>query len=477
MKANDFDFSADDRHRTWQFVIEKLEHFYQNTEELSVAPKLNIDEIKSFISSHDFEHPLDAEFAIGQVYTGLSQYAVHTPHPSYYGLFNPRPVFPGIIADLMTAVFNPQMAAWSHAPFATEVENYCIKSLGEKFGYRESDIDGTFCSGGAEANLTAVLCALNFHFPQYSSQGLKGLEDSPVMYCSKEAHHSVVRAARVVGLGLKAVRSISTDDQFRMDTRALKETIEEDVRKGFKPFLVVANGGSTGTGAIDPLDEIGNICQHYNLWYHVDAAYGGAIVIDPKTKGLLNGIENSDSITMDIHKWFSVPMGTGMMITRHPDILSQTFRITADYMPKDAKEMEVVDPYTHSIQWSRRFIGLKFYMTLLMLGWEGLIQMVSSTTTIGNKLGAMLEENGWEIANDTPLPIVCFTDPKHRNDPEFIHSICRQIVSSGKAWISIYNINDQPTLRACITNYATGEEELKNLISLLGQLRLAYRNS
>ncbi len=469
-----FDFSKNQREKIWKSLINDLEEYYTNTSTLNVAPELNIEEIKNFVASFDINSPINAGKAIDHVMEGLSKYAVHTPHPSYYGLFNPRPTFPGIVADVITAVFNPQMAAWSHAPFASEVENYCVRELGQKLGYRREECDGVFCSGGAEANLTAVLSALTHTFPNYPNTGLRGIQESPVMYCSEEAHHSVIRAAKVTGIGLNAVRSIPVNSKNQMDPRALLLQIQNDHQNGHTPFMVIANAGSTGTGAIDPLDQIKEIADSHDLWFHVDGAYGGAVIVEPTMSDLLQGIEGSDSVTIDIHKWFSAPMGTGMVITKHSDILSQTFRIAADYMPKDAGDMMVVDPFMHSIQWSRRFIGLKFYMTLLMLGWEGLATMIRSTTKIGDYLKAQLIENKWILLTESPLPIACFTHSDHEGDGEFISFICKRILETGEAWISIYNIKDVPSLRACITNYATGSKEINKLIALLNRFEKEY---
>ena len=195
------------------------------------------------------------------------------------------------------------------------------------------------------------------------------------------------------------------------------------------------------------------------------------MIVEPSMADLLGGADQSDSITFDVHKWFSAPMATSMLITNHRHILSQTFNMAADYMPKEANEMEVTDPYAHSIQWSRRFIGLKLYMSLLVLGWDGLAEMVRSTTEIGNRLKSRLRENGWEVLNDTELPIACFVHPDHTSDPDFISRVCLAVVNSGKAWISIYNMGDRPTLRACITNYATGAQEIEALIELLEKVR------
>jgi len=176
------------------------------------------------------------------------------------------------------------------------------------------------------------------------------------------------------------------------------------------PFLVAGTAGTTGAGIIDPLPALADLCARERLWLHVDAAWGGAAALVPEMRSVLAGIERADSITFDAHKWLSVPMGAGIFLTRHRDILDRTFRITTEYMPREAEGMEVTEPYTHSMQWSRRFIGLKVFLTLAVAGWDGYAAAIRHQAAMGDLLRRELSENGWEIVNPTALPVVCFRD-------------------------------------------------------------------
>ena len=470
-----FDLCSQDRQIIWKNLIQQLEKHYEQGINERVAPGLNLDEIMALAGKYSPDHPVPPDEAINHVLEGMNRYIVHTTDPNYYGLFNPRPAFPAIIADLITAIYNPQLAAWSHAPFPNEVENFLVRQFGKKFNYRDQDIDGVFATGGAEANLTAVLAALNHSYPEYSITGLQHTGANPVMYCSEETHHSVARAARIAGLGLDAVIKVRLDQALRLDPDVLATQIEKDKKSGKHPFMVTATAGATGTGVIDDLAGIGRICEKHNLWFHTDAAYGGAALFMEDGEDLLKGIGMSHSITFDIHKWLSVPMCASMFITREKEILGKTFRITADYMPKEANQLDIVDPYTHSIQWSRRFTGLKLYLSLLIFGWEGFRETIRQQAEAGNYLKRELTGNGWELLNDTPLPVACFSSPEHVEDPEFTRSICDRVVQSGKAWISLYQVNGTYTLRACITNYNTGKKEIDQLIGLLNEFRNGYR--
>ncbi len=228
-----FDLTREQRTELFEMLLPELEKYYNNTAELRVTPPLDLNEIRQVVRKADFNNPSDVRDAVRLVTGALRKYSVHTPHPRYYGLFNPRPNFPSVIADLITATFNPQLAAWSHSPYASEVENYLISEFGQKIGFPEDTIDGVFATGGAEANITAVLCALNNAYPGFANEGLLSLKKRPAIYCSSEAHHSIVRAARTSGLGKNSVRMISVDEKGAIRTDILEKTILSDKSEGY----------------------------------------------------------------------------------------------------------------------------------------------------------------------------------------------------------------------------------------------------
>ncbi|MFW9916785.1 MAG: pyridoxal phosphate-dependent decarboxylase family protein, partial [Candidatus Thorarchaeota archaeon] len=254
----------------------------------------------------------------------------------------------------------------------------------------------------------------------------------------------------------------------------LQEQIETDRNAGYAPFLIVATAGTTSAGIVDPLASIADIAASANVWFHVDAAWGGAAVFVPELCSILDGIERADSITFDAHKWLSVPMGAGLYVTRHPDILRRTFSISTSYMPTDAHGLNVIDPYRHSIQWSRRFIGLKVFLSLAVIGWDGYRAVIQHQVAMGDLLRQKLEEGGWGIVNQTDLPVVCFVNERDRErEPDrFLETVAKKVVASGKAWISSTFLNNKvPVLRACITNYRTEPAHVLVLTDLLNRIR------
>nr|WP_299339891.1 aminotransferase class V-fold PLP-dependent enzyme [Allomuricauda sp.] len=469
-----FDFDKKERKEILQTVFERLENYLSTTKDFRTNPELDIDKIRDLLSKEDLHHGVDPEVAVRLVTDGLENYSVHTPHPKYFGLFNPRSNYAGIIADLITATYNPQLAAWSHAPFAVEVEQKMIREFSLKFGYKEQNADGVFTTGGAEANLTAILCALKHKYPNIAKNGLFGVKKRPVIFCSEDAHHSIIKAAKIVGVGYEMVKSIPTTDELKMDTWILEKELKKLDTAIYSPLMVIGTAGITGTGAIDDLYRLAIICKKHNIWFHVDAAYGGGAVLSGELKSELYGIEFSDSITFDAHKWMSVPMGASVFLTSKNEILGETFSITTEYMPKEAEQLEVKEPFVRSVQWSRRFIGLKIYLSLLFYGWSGYEKTIGHQVQMGNLLRNRLLEEGWSIRNNTALPVICFTHEDFESYPDFVKEVLSKILTSGKSWLSVYPIKGVLAFRACITNYNTTEREVEELVNELKTALLAY---
>jgi aromatic-L-amino-acid/L-tryptophan decarboxylase len=462
--------SSQEREALWRQLTAAVEGYVAGIGQHPVSPRLDPAGLRRKLEAFDFREPHTPAGALDFVVRELWDGQVHTPHPRYFGLFNPAPTTMGVMADALVAGFNPQMAAWSHSPFAVEVEQHLLRAFGERLGWARDRVEGTFSSGGAEANQTALLLALCERFPAFRAHGARGLPGAPVLYTSAEGHHSFLKAARQSGLGTEAVRVVPTEG-LRMDVSALAALVAEDRAAGRLPFLVVATAGTTSAGTVDPLPQVAELAGREGLWFHVDAAWGGAAALVPELRGVLAGVERADSVTFDAHKWLSVPMGAGMLLTRHPGALARTFAVSTAYMPRDGEGLDVVEPFQHSMQWSRRFIGLKLFLSLAVAGWDGYADAVRRMTGLGESLRRALTTDGWTLCNDTPLPVVCFVDPAARSDAQ-VEAIARAVVESGEAWISPTRLAGVgPALRACITNYRTTAEDVQALVLALHQAR------
>ncbi len=269
----------------------------------------------------------------------------------------------------------------------------------------------------------------------------------------------------MTGLGRNAIRTIATDRRLRMDLGDLARRVAEDRRSGLAPFMVVGTAGTTAAGAIDPLPDLVRFCRSEKLWCHVDAAWGGAAIISPSLRRQLAGIDAADSITCDAHKWFSVPMAAGMFFCRHADAVDEAFRAETFYMPSKTLG-PVRDPYTTSVQWSRRFIGLKLFLSLAHQGESGYIEMIEHQMRMGEVLRESLRRAGWRIVNDTPLPLVCFTRDGLATD-KFLAALYRRQI----AWMSEVRLGGgAPVVRACITSFRTTAADIEWVVREMTQL-------
>ena len=463
-----------DRVAIWNQVTEAVETFADELPELRVCPSTDPKIARELLEAVDFDRPMLPSAAIELVVDGLRHHQVHNGHPRYFGLFNPATSTMSVAADTLVAAFNPQLAAWTHAPFACEVEQFMIREIGARVGYAEDRASGSFTSGGAEANHSALLTALVCAFPELAKNGVRALGGQPVLYVSPESHHSFVKAARLAGLGTKAVRLVPVDDDFVLDPAALADQIGRDRAGGELPFLVVATLGTTGAGLVDPMASVAAVGEHENLWVHADAAWGGAAALVPELKRHFEGIERADSITIDAHKWLSVPMGAGMFLTRHREMLERTFAIDAGYMPTADAGTPVDEPHRSSMQWTRRFIGLKLFLTFLVAGWKGYEDTIRNMVRLGDVLRDKLAAAGWRIVNRTPLPVVCFQDSTHPKGAslDYLASVAKDVEAGGHAWVSTVNLGGStPAIRACITNFRNSEESIDELIETLDEAR------
>jgi glutamate/tyrosine decarboxylase-like PLP-dependent enzyme len=435
-----------------------------------IVPDVTAGEIREYLHArYSFHAPLPLEDVVSDVHTMLQNWQVQVTHPRYFGLFNPSVTLASAAADTLVAMYNPQLANWRTSPAGNEMERHVLQWLTAKFGL-PPETSAMFTTGGTEANLSAVVVALTHAFPAYGEDGLRSLPAQPVIYLTHEAHHSFNKIAHSTGLGRNTVRVVATDTALRLDLQDLARCVAEDRGRGLAPFMVVATGGTTAAGVIDPLPEIAQFCREAGLWLHVDAAWGGGAIISPTLAKHLQGIEHADSITCDAHKWLSVPMGCGMFFCRHAETVAQAFRAAVSYMPsKPVGSGEdtalTTDPYTTSMQWSRRFIGLKLFMTIAEQGEAGCAARVEHQARMGEVLRRSLAQTDWRIVNDTPLPLVCFTR-EGLVPGRLLQALREQQI----AWMSEAELGGVPVIRACITSFKTTEAEITSVVGEINRL-------
>ena len=388
---------------------------------------------------------------------------MHQTHTRYFGLFNPCPSFPAECAERIVAAFNPQLASSTTSPVAVAIEAHVIRAVAERAGF-PAGAGGHFTTGGSEANFTALVCALTRANLDFGMDGIRAFDGPPILYVSEDCHLAWYKIAHQTGIGRSSVRLVATDRTGRMDTSALARTIEADRAKGCVPVMIVATAGTTGAGMIDPIDACAEIARTCGAWFHVDAAWGGALIASDRLRGLLSGIETADSATIDAHKWLATTMACGMFIVRDPQILADAFHVAACFMPSNVPHL---DPYVTTVQWSRRFIGLRLFLSLAAAGWQGYAEHVECSVELADILKRGLTAQGWSAANESPMGVLCVDAP-----PGFpsASAIARGVVASGDAWISSTRFQGRDVVRMCVTNGQTSSADVAALTRSLQAL-------
>ena len=449
-----------ERQRIDDYLTRELARAQERVAAGSATPTLDMDAFRRELAGFDFAvpRPLPAllDWSVGMLEHGV----VHLTHSRYFGLFNPNPSFPAQCADRIVGSFNPQVASSATSPAAVALEAHVIRMVAQRAGL-PAQSGGHFTSGGSEANYTALLCALTRAHPQFATDGARAFPGPPVFYASKECHRSWVKIAHQAGIGRSAARLVATDGSGRMATTALAAAIAADLASGCIPVLIVASAGTTNAGVIDPLPDCAELAQRHGLWYHVDAAWGGAMIASEKLRSVLTGLERADSATIDAHKWFATTMGCGMFLARDAGALSAVFQVAASYMP--SHEMSV-DPYMNSAQWSRRFLGLRLFLSLASAGWEGHAAHIERAVEQAARIRQGLEARGWSVVNDSPLAVLTVVPPPALGCPR---TIVERVLKSGRAWVSLARFEERDVVRICVTHGETSEEDLSILLEAL----------
>lgn len=443
---------------TEDWLTNTLSHKKATRRDNAVSPALQTSKWRDQLHAYQFETGRDLQELMEWVMASLEDGMVHMTHPGYMGLFNPAPTFPSECADRIASAYNPQICVWSHAPKAVEIEHHVIRQVANRAGLSDG-ATGHFTSGGAEANNTAVLCALTAKNRDFGEIGARAFDGNPIIYASKESHLAWLKIAHATGIGRQSVRLVETDGAGRMSASALSDAIDADLSAGNAPVMIAATAGTTNAGMVDPLVACANLAEKNGIWFHVDAAWGGGLIACPNASKALNGIQRADSITIDAHKWFATTMGAGMFLTSHPAVAADAFRVSASYMP-DSEAAR--DFYLNSAQWSRRFLGLRLFLSLGAAGWDGYADHVEHARSLAGRFAEQMIAHGWTRANASEMAVVCLVPPEG-NDA--VEAIVRHIQANGKSWVSTAVFEGKPVLRMCVTNGRTTERDIDQLVA------------
>jgi aromatic-L-amino-acid decarboxylase len=365
----------------------------------------------------------------------------------------------GALGDFASSILHQNATSWRSAPSATTIERTVVTWLADVVGC--SGFSGSLTVGGSSANLMGLCMAREAKVPA-NERGAHG----GVVYCSAEAHMSIPKAAALLGLGHQAVRLVGVDRDFRMRTDALRAAIVADVERGLKPIAVVASAGTTATGSIDPIAAIADLCMEYGLWLHVDGAYGAlACLAIPEA---FQGLDRANSLSLDAHKWLYQPTGCGCLLYRDPGDARRAFSHSGEYArPLSDDPVEGFAFFEESIELSRPFRALKLWLSLRYHGLNVFAESISEDLRLAQVLANCVDADlRLERLAPVALSAVCFRYIDAAGDlNELNRTILDRVVRRGRVYLSNATLNGNFTLRACVVNHRSTEEDVRSMIS------------
>jgi glutamate/tyrosine decarboxylase-like PLP-dependent enzyme len=451
----------------YQVMDAIVEHFDTQNDKFPVATASR-KEMDTLFSEEVPEKQKDAREVLDFVLQKVMTQSNVVSHPKSYS-FVPGPSnFISAMGDALASGFNIFSGGWAASPAAAQMEIVTLNWLLKIYGFPVKRGGGIFTSGGSMANLTAIATARNVKCSDDFSKA--------VIYLSDQAHSSNIKAIRTLGFRKEQIRIIPTDGEFKIGINKLKNAIARDKLDGWQPFCFIASAGTTNTGTVDPLNELAAICKKEKIWFHIDAAYGGAAILAKNGKQLLAGIEKADSITVDPHKWFYQPYEIGCLLVRNHKWLSGTFTEKPEYLRDIEGNESEINFYDHGIELTRRFRALKFYMSIKTFGLKAFRKAVEYNLKLAEQTEDHLRNsNQWEVVSPATLAIINFRfNPMGRNLTEkqldkINQKISERVVASREALLVTTILNKQVVLRMCLINPRTTMEDVKSTLQLCEQ--------
>jgi aromatic-L-amino-acid decarboxylase len=455
-----------------------------------------VDWIADYLG-HVNEYPVLAQTAPGDIRDALPDKAPVEPEPmemiladferiimpgithwnsggflAYFGITGSGP---GILGEMLSGALNVNAMLWRTSPAATELEQVTLDWLRQMLGlpYPLFGVINDTASSGVLYALAAAREALPFHIRQ---KGIAGRADIPRLryYASEEAHSSVDKAGIVLGIGQEGLRKIGVDSEFRMDVEQLEQAIREDIIAGWQPFAVVATVGTTSTTSVDPVPQIADICERYNLWLHVDGAYGGSAAVDSTMRWVIAGWERADSIIVNPHKWLFTPIDCSILYTSKPKVVKAAFSLVPEYLRNTESIIEdVPNLMDYGTSLGRRFRSLKLWMIMRYFGQEGLAARIKEHIRLAQLFAGSVDESStFERLAPTPFSTICFRAHPIGIDDEskldaLNEAIMNAINAKGRFFLSHTKLKGKFAMRVAIGNLRTTEKDIRDLWIIL----------
>jgi glutamate/tyrosine decarboxylase-like PLP-dependent enzyme len=473
------DISERDFIRIGHQLIDDIAAFNSSMSEKPVTAGKTPEEIQSLLVNRSF--PIQGESPselISRATDILFNNSLFNGHPKFMGYITASAAPIGALGDLLAATINPNCGAFTLSPVATEIERQTIQWLAEFIGVSPS-YGGILVSGGNMANFTAFLAARTAKAPaNFKEDGFLSCSQKMMIYCSKTTHTWIEKAAILFGHGSKSVRWIATDHDNKIDLSLLEEAIKSDLEKGHQPFMVAGTAGDVSTGTVDDLQGIAKICKNYDLWFHIDGAYGVPAAILPENETLFKGIKEADSIAMDPHKWLYSPLEAGCTLVKNPKHLIDTYSSHPEYYNFSNANSEQ-NFYEYGLQNSRGFRALKVWLMLQQVGRNGYAEMIKEDIELAKLMFQKAQNHPRLEAKIQNLSIATFRYipediPKHILDKkaylnELNETLVTRLQNGGKLYLSNAIINEEYCMRACIVNFRTSKKDIEEIMDIIAK--------
>jgi aromatic-L-amino-acid/L-tryptophan decarboxylase len=429
-----------------------------------VIDSLARDAAEELIAAPPPRRGADFETLLSTLHRHVFPYAAREPHPGFVAYVPSCPSFPAVLGDWLATGYNFFAGVWSVASGPNEVELVVLDWFRQWLGMPEG-AGGLLTSGGSAANLTAMIAARHEAVGDDAARIAK-----LAVYMSDQTHSSAIRAAWIAGVSRANVRLLRADDDYRLPVAEVAAYIRRDRAAGLIPLMVIANGGTTNTGAVDPLSELADLCERERAWLHVDAAYGGFSVLTERGRRALAGLERADSVTTDPHKWLYVPFECGCLLLRDPRRLKAAFQIYPDYL-KDAESIgEEVNFADYGEQLTRYARALKVWLSVGYFGVDTLSEAIEHGLDLASHAERLVrEEPDLEVLAPATLGVLCFrAHPRGLDDPAALDAlnarVNARINAGGRFFLSSTRLQDRLSLRICPIGFRTTVEDIEELI-------------
>jgi glutamate/tyrosine decarboxylase-like PLP-dependent enzyme len=447
----------DDMRRFGRGVIETIIRHHETLRDQRVVNFSRRDDTEALLREPPPEEGQDLGELLREFEEKVAPGMSHVDHPRMFGFIPGSATFVGAMGDALAAGYNIYGGTWIESSAAHQVELVVVDWFREWLGLPET-AGGTLVSGGSVANLTGLVLAREARLGDMRRDG--------VIYASELVHSAIDRGARILGFRGDQVRKLPVDDYDRLDVGELRRAVTADKDIERVPFCVVANAGDTTTGSVDPLPEIADLSAEHGLWLHVDAAYGGFAVLDPRGKQAMSGIERADSVALDPHKWLYTPFEAGCILARDFGDLYDAFHILPDYLVDVAGGPRNVNMCDHGITLSRSARALKIWLAVKHFGLHRYRAVITRTLDLARYAQELLEATpGMEIVSPATLSVICFRyvpmgpDGSSVSDETRIEKvnqeILRQVWASGRAMITSSRVRGRYVLRICVVSTTT----------------------